>query len=366
MVVASALTACGGDAQQGTTGFSTIQVEGAQSQVLLKVKRTDVVSDQPGALQTDPNLVNAWGLAFHPAGFASVSDNGTGKVSQYNADGTLKLTIVVPKAPGADTSSPTGQVFNGDRHAFDGDTFVIVTEDGTISGWQRSAGATLRFDGSGNGAVYKGVTIAPSRTDGTPARLYAANFHAATVDVFDDNYAPVHQGGFVDSDLPQGFAPFNVMADPNGGDRILVTYALQDNAKHDDVKGPGHGFVDVFDGSGRLLNRLISGGNLNSPWGLALATVPVARLGRQLLVGNFGDGRINVFSTNDELTQARLEGVLGDSSGAPLVIDGLWAIAFPPEAGGFHRDELWFTAGPDGERHGRFGFLQAISVDSGI
>jgi uncharacterized protein (TIGR03118 family) len=341
-------------AGEPSTSVEDLSAHHRHPRVAQRVTRTDLVSDEAGAATLDANLVNAWGISFNPNGFAWVSDNGTGKATVYDARGALHLTVDLPAAAGSDSSAPTGQVFNADPSSFRGDRFLFASEDGGISGWQPS-GATLRIDSSASGAVYKGIAIAEHRG---ALRLYAANFNAGTVDVFDASYAPIATRGFVDRDLPSGYAPFNVFAD---GDVILVAYALQDDAKHDDVKGAGHGFLDAFDTDGDRRARLVSGGALDSPWGMAM----VGRFGHlhhRLLVGNFGDGHINVYEVERSWRGVHVEheGVLGDASGAPLVIDGLWGLVVPPEAGGFHATQLVLSAGPAGESHGRFGTLDAL------
>jgi uncharacterized protein (TIGR03118 family) len=179
--------------------------------------------------------------------------------------------------------------------------------------------------------------------------------------VYDDQYHPMPARGFVDRGLPPSYAPFNVAS---FGPIVLVTYAEQDEDKEDDVKGAGHGFVDLFDVEGRFLERLISRGVLDSPWGVALAPSADDLLGFDLLVGNFGDGRINVYdlSFRGFGLRARLEGPLLDAgTGDPLAIDGLWAIAFGPDAGGFAAKDLFFTAGPEDEEHGLFGKLSFVT-----
>ncbi|MEO6576684.1 MAG: TIGR03118 family protein, partial [Polyangiaceae bacterium] len=329
----------------------------------------------------DANLVNAWGLAFAPSGHAWVNANGTGLSQVYGAQGELQLSVSIPAPPSSCTSSapavsaPTGNVFNPDADTFNGDTFIFVTEDGTIAGWQSSFGATarLRVDNSQSTALYKGVTLsrtvetkmhADSRHDGGArdrgTRLYAANFHAGSIDVFNRRYEAVQaEGGFVDSSLPMGYAPFNVQAIDAG---IIVTYALQGADKKDDVKGLGNGFVDLFDRRGFLIQRLISNGALDSPWGIAFAPSDFGGLGGRLLVGNFGNGMINAYSVDfSQGSQIPVEfvGALGTSSGTPLVIDGLWALRFGPGAAGFGTNQLFYTAGPNDEAHGLFGRIDA-------
>jgi uncharacterized protein (TIGR03118 family) len=322
------------------------------------VERRNIVSNLPGAIAQDPSLRNAWGLAFNPNGAAWVSANETGLSAVYDPQGHhLIPSVRIPPPPGmADPSHPTGQVFNANPNAFKKDRFIFVTEDGTISGWQGGFNATLRVNNAGD-AIYKGVTIATDHRGRT--RLYAANFFAGRIDVFDDAYNPVETGfRFRDFFLPAGFAPFNVEQIRG---LLFVTYAKQDADREDDVAGPGNGFVDVFSPDGFLLSRLISRGALNSPWGIALAPEGFGQLGGKLLVGNFGDGRINVY----DLTQiavflfAEHEGMLGTDETHPIVIDDLWALKFGVDANGFSSTHLYFTAGPNDEEDGIFGELVA-------
>lgn len=326
------------------------------------VERRNIVSNLPGAAAQDPDLRNAWGLAFNPVGVAWVSANETGRSAVYDAQGHHVIpSVIIPPPPGMPSPShPTGQVFNADAeaNAFKRDRFIFATEDGTIAGWQGGPVATLRVNNSGN-AIYKGVTIAKDRRGRT--RLYAANFFAGRIDVFDDAYQPVETGlRFRDFFLPAGFAPFNVEQIKG---LLFVTYAKQDADKQDDVKGPGNGFVDVFTPDGLLLSRLISRGALNSPWGITLAPEGFGDLGGRLLVGNFGDGKINVY----ELRQfawfffAEHEGTLGTDETHPLVIDGLWALKFGVDRNGFSSTHLYFTAGPNDEEDGIFGELEAVT-----
>lgn len=330
------------------------------SRIVQLARRTDVVSNLPGAEAQDPELRNAWGLAFSPRGAAWVSAAETGLSAVFGSEGQhlLPSVTIPPPRGGMPPSHPTGQVFNTDGNAFFGDRFIFVTEDGTIAGWQSGARASLRVDDSTSEAIYKGVTIAKHASG---LRLYAANFHAGTVDVYDANYQLVRsRNRFRDWDLPKGFAPFNV-EQING--LLFVTYAKQDEDKEDDVKGPGNGFVNVFDPDGRLLTRLVSRGALNSPWGLALAPEGFGDLGGRLLVGNFGDGKINVYDLKMASwgIRAKHEGVLGTDERQPIVIDGLWALKFGVDAGGFSSTDLYFTAGPNDEENGIFGELEAES-----
>lgn len=349
--------ACGGNDENGERSPGP----GSQG----TVARSDTVSDQGGAAATDPKLVNAWGLAFNPRGFAWVSATESGVSEVYAVDGRQAIPpVTIPGAPGASsTSAPTGQFFNQNASAFQGDTFIFVSEDGVISGWQESFAtqARLRVDNSTTGAIYKGVAIAQDSSGN--ARLFAADFHGGKVDVFDASYASLQtSGGFRDTDLPSGFAPFGI--EPVNG-ALVVTYAKQDEDHEDDVKGAGNGYLDLFDVDGALVSRLVSNGELNSPWGVVMTPASFGAAPNRLLVGNFGDGLIHVYQLDMSVpgtASARLEGTLRDTTGNSLVIDGLWALEFPPDAGGFRSDQLYFTAGPGDEAHGVFGHLETTAL----
>src|SRR5437667_628192 len=245
----------------------------------------NLISD--GAVQADivdPALVNAWGLVASATSPWWVADNGTDSSTLYNGNTGARLGLRVGVA-----GAPTGVVFNGGAGfvvakgtASGPARFIFATEDGTILGWNPGVAATqavVAVDRSSAGAVYKGLAIASTATGD---RLYATNFHAGTVEVYDANFHAV-PGGFMDRTLPSGYAPFGIR---NLGGTIYVTYALQDADKHDDVAGVGHGFVNAFDPGGHLLRRVASRGRLNSPWGLALAPADFGQFGGNLLVGH--------------------------------------------------------------------------------
>ncbi len=329
----------------------------------LAVTRTDIVADEPGAEVVDSMLVNAWGLAFNPEGVAWVSATETGVSAVYDANGkTMIPAVTIPSTEAEEPSAPTGQVHNGDSSSFKGDVFIFVTEGGTISGWQTTMGgeATQRVDNSASEAVYKGVTIVEGSSG---PRLFAADFRGAKIDVFDATYAPVETNGFVDPEMPEGYAPFNV-EELNGA--VIVTYAEQDEEGEDDVKGPGRGYVSLFDVDGAMMARLISKGELDAPWGVALAPADFAAAPGSLLVGNFGDGLIHAyrFDMSNGGATATHQGELVDEAGAPLRIDGLWALKFGPDAGGFSSSTLYFTAGPEDETHGTFGRIESARASN--
>jgi uncharacterized protein (TIGR03118 family) len=310
----------------------------------------NLVSDQPGQADiVDTNLVNAWGLAFGPTSPFWISDNHSGVSTLYNTTGGVqKLVVNIPAPAGAtNPSAPTGVIFNNTTNFVVGTgpaRFIFATEDGTIAAWNSGTNAVMKVDNSANGAIYKGLAQASNR-------LYAANFHAGTVDVFDGTFTPViNDQAFVDPTMPTNYAPFNIAA---FGDMLYVSYAQQDAAKTDDTAGVGNGFVDLYDLSGKLQKRLISGGALNSPWGMTIAPVTFGAFPGALLVGNFGDGLINAF----DLNSGALLGSLQDSTGTPIKIDGLWSIEFGNGGQGGDPNILYFTAGPSKEAHGLFGSL---------
>jgi uncharacterized protein (TIGR03118 family) len=298
---------------------------------------------------TDTSLVNAWGISFGPTSPFWVSDNGSGVATLYNvnpltnATSKLGLTVTIPGE-----GSVTGQVFSNVAGSFNGDVFLFVSEDGTISGWRGALGTNAETLVLGDPAnVYKGAALA---TIGSNTYLYAANFRAGTIDVLKGGGAPSLTGNFTDPGIPAGYAPFDIK---NLGDKLYVTYALQDGAKHDDVAGAGHGFVSVFDLQGNFIGRVASQGMLNSPWGLAIAPSSFGAFAGDLLVGNFGDGTINAF----DLGTNSFDGQLPGPSGDPIAIDGLWGLT--PGNGGGAGDPLsiYFSAGPSDESHGLFGVI---------
>jgi uncharacterized protein (TIGR03118 family) len=317
--------------------------------------QTNLVSDLPGlAAHTDANLVNPWGIASSPTGSPFwVSDNHTGLSTLYNSSGVPQSLVVTLSPPLGSSSpaAPTGVVFNS-TSSFGGSHFIFSTEDGTINAWTGGTTAPLAKDLSASGAVYKGIALG---NNGVADFLYAANFNAGTIDVFNTLFNPATLAGtFTDSLLPAGYAPFNVQ---NIDGFLYVTYALQDAAKHDDVAGPGNGFVDIYDTSGNLLRHFASNGALDSPWGLALAPGNFGQFSNDLLIGNFGDGMINAF---DPVSGALL-GQLDDPSGNPIVIPGLWGLRVGNGGNGGDLNKVYFTAGipgPDAvEDHGLFGSL---------
>ena len=328
--------------------------------VAAQYEQVNLVSDIPGrAANTDPQLLNPWGVVNPPGGPLWVSDNNAGVSTLYQGNGTKQSLVVIIPPPAGSTGSatPTGVVWNTrgfvvSKGANSGvAAFIFDTEDGTISGWNPTVDPThaiLKVDNSAKGAVYKGLALG-SNSSGT--FLYATNFHDGVVEMYDSTFAFVKS--FTDPTLPPGYAPFGVR---NIDGNLYVTFALQNAAKHDDVAGKEHGFVDIFDTNGNKIKRFASRGPLNSPWGLALAPADFGKLSNHLLIGNFGDGKIHAFDLKDgEFTDA-LEG----SDGKPLVNDGLWALWFGDGVALGNPNELFFTAGINDEADGLFGKILAV------
>jgi len=334
-------------------------------------QQTNLVSDIPGlALHTDPNLRNAWGTSTGPGLPIWVSDNATGVTTLYDGQGNpqpgpgnQQLVVTIPAAPSSGpgaAGTPDGTVFNPTPDGFvvtkNGVSaparFLFATEDGTIAGWSHAVDPThavtavdrsIVTDQAGDhGAVYKGLALVS-----TPAGkfLYATNFRFGTVEVFDSNFHLVNS--FTDPTVPAGFAPFGIH---NIGGNLYVTFAKQDAAKHDDDAGPGNGFVDVFAPSGILLQRLASRDRLDSPWAVTLAPATFGAFGGDILVGNFGDGRIDAFNptTGQFLGQLR-------NHGGPITIPGLWGLRFPATSLNVTPNALYFTAGINDEADGLLG-----------
>ncbi|HYS03478.1 MAG TPA: TIGR03118 family protein [Candidatus Eisenbacteria bacterium] len=335
--------------------------------------QTNLVSNIPKMAQvTDPNLKNPWGLSSSPASPIWAADNNAGVSTLYSiANGAatpVPLVVQIPAPGNVPGGAPTGTVFSGSSGfvvSKDGKSgsslFLFATEDGTIVGWNPGVDrfhGILAVDNSAAvdsvgdvGAVYKGLAI-DSASAGT--RLYAANFRFATVDVFDSTFTPVKRAGsFSDPGIPAGFAPFGIQ---NLGGQLYVTYAKQNAAKHDDVKGLGNGYVDVYDLNGNLLRRFASQGTLNSPWGLAIAPSTFGHFHDDLLVGNFGDGRINGF----DLASGTFTGQLGNGLGGAIQIDGLWGLRVGNGGRGGDPNFVYFAAGINDEADGLFGSIQTL------
>jgi uncharacterized protein (TIGR03118 family) len=325
------------------------------SEALAGYAATNLVSDIPGvAKRTDTNLVNPWGIAVGSSGTIWVANNGTGTSTLYDFHGVPQSLVVnIPaSATNSEGANPTGIVFNsGPGFVVSNGTtsgpsvFIFVGEDGSISGWSPTVDLTnaiIAVDDGEEGSVYKGAALGESSSG---LRLFVTNFRTGEVNVYDDTFAEIEdEDAFVDPDIPATFSPFGI---ENINGLIYVTYAKRDREGEDDVPGPGHGYVSVFDADGNFIKRLISRGRLNSPWGLTLAPNNFGNMSGALLVGNFGDGLIHGYDIN---TGAML-GTMTKPDGNPLVLDELWALHT------LGAKSVYFTAGIVEEEHGLFGVI---------
>ncbi len=323
-------------------------------------QQLNLISDLPGvAILQDTNLVNSWGVSFSSTSPFWISDNGSGLATLYAVTYTNDEVFVAKQGlevgiPGEGT--PTGQLFN-ETTAFHTNLFIFASEDGTISGWRPALGVKAEILVERTNAVYKGITLI---TTAHGPELLAANFHAGTLDAYDTNLTLVAQ--YADPAAPAGYAPFNVQSLAG---MVFVTFAKQDADKHDDVAGRGNGLIDVFVPQSGVFHRFATGKDaggklkeINSPWGLAVSPAGFGEHGDQLLVGNFGSGTIMAFEADGEF-----EGLLKDPQGKPIVIEGLWALAFGNGGRAGRPETLYFTAGPNGESDGLFGSLDPLPAE---
>jgi len=351
------LVSCGGGYGGGGTSMVYAPVPTIPVSAASKFATTTLVSDGTiTAPHTDAHLVNAWGMAFNPTGFVWVNDNGSNFSTLYDGNGVPQSLVVAIPAGAAGEAHPTGIVFNGTQdfkvtqNAVTGAAaFIFVGEAGTVSGWSpavnRNSSITV-VDGGATGPVYKGLAIGKV---GTANFIYAADFRNGAIDVFDGTFTKViSPGGFRDPNLPAGYAPFNIQAI---GDRLYVAYAKRATGATDETPGAGLGVVAVFDMAGNYVKELTTGGVLNAPWGLAQAPANLGTFSNAILVGNFGDGKINAFDPN---TGAWM-GALSKTDGSPIVIDGLWGFAFGNGVNSQPVTTLFFAAGPANEAHGVYG-----------
>jgi uncharacterized protein (TIGR03118 family) len=352
---------------------ATAAVAGGASGHENEFRQTNLISNRTdqGAQVVDPNLQNPWGLAMGPATPLWVADNNAGVATVYsiNVGGTtvakVPLTVTLPggRASTMDGPSPTGQVFNPtddfvvkSKAGTGPALFIFSAEAGQISAWSPKAdpitagASTAQVEFSSKTAVYKGLAIA-SVEDHT--YLYASNFHDGTVDVFNSRFHKVHlEGDFQDPGIPMGFAPFGIQAIRG---LTYDSYALQKPGAHDDQAGPGNGFVDIYTNEGFLVKRLVSHGDLNSPWGLALAPDGFGPFSGKLLVGNFGDGLIHAYNA----FSGKPQGALLNEQGQPIQIDDLWGLRFGTDTtGGEHT--LLFSAGINDEKDGLVGSINHV------
>jgi uncharacterized protein (TIGR03118 family) len=314
------------------------------------------------AEHTDSSLINPWGVAFNPNGFVWVADNGAGVSTLYDGNGVKNsLVVTIPtRLGGTPPGVPTGIVFSSGAdfvvkvgNVSGPSRFIFSTEDGTISGWAPNVDGTHAIrvvDNSPAGAIYKGLAFA---ANGIGHFIYATDFHNNRIDIFDQNFQQVSSAGrFIDPKIPHGYAPFGIQ---NILGNLYVTYAKQDDDAEDDVAGQGFGFVDVYNADGGLIRRFATAGRLNAPWGIALAPADFGKFSNTLLVGNFGDGRINAFDLDSGVPR----GTLRMPGGKPVSIDGLWGMQFGNGLLNQPVNTLFFAAGVGDEKHGLYGRVDA-------
>jgi uncharacterized protein (TIGR03118 family) len=373
LVGALTLAACGGGGGAGSS--SGDQMTGQTTSVFAD---TALVSNKVGVVGTattiDANLSNPWGLVTAPGLPFWIADNnrniatlysGTGEIQTDAVTGSTDVGIAIPASAAGVPANPTGQVYNG------GSGFLIPTsagkepalfifdgEGGTIAAWAKDSGetaVTAYDDGTVNGvnhAVYKGLALG---TVNGATFLYATDLHNNKIDVFDTDFnKPAGmQGKFVDSNIPTGFVPFGIAALSG---QLYVTYAKRDAAKHDETTGAGLGYVDVFDFDGNLVSRFASAGALNAPWGMALAPAGFGSLDGDLLIGNFGDGKVNIFAPNGTALATSM-GSLMVTNGGTFAVAGLWSLAFGNGDSDKPLTTLFYTAGFADQTDGVFGSI---------
>ena len=375
LVGALTLAACGG--ADGSSAASSTATQSAP-QATSGFADTALVSDKVGVVATtttiDANLSNPWGLAVAPGSPFWIADNnsnlstlysGTGEIETEGVTGSNDVGITIPASAAGVPANPTGQVYNGNGGFLvptsagqETALFIFDGEGGTIAAWASGSGATAVTaydDGVVNGtnhAVYKGLAIG---TVNGAAFLYATDLHNNKVDVFDTNFAKpaAMQGKFVDPTMPAGFAPFGIAA-LNG--QLYVSYAKQDAAMHDETIGAGLGYVDVFDFSGNFVSRFASAGALNAPWGMAVAPAGFGSLAGDLLIGNFGDGKINIFAPSGTAL-ANSMGSLTVTNGGTFALPGLWSLVFGNGDSDKPLTTLFYTAGFADQTDGVFGSI---------
>jgi len=361
--LAALLTACGGYGGGGGGSSYTPPPTTTPPPTPSAFSMSGLVSDgSVASTATDHDLINPWGIVFAPNAPVWIADNATESSTLYDGTGlkqSLKVTL-----PGGVNGSPdaTGIVFNGSTTDFtvtNGTVtaparFIFDGEGGTIIGWAPTVdlnNGIIAYDDGNGGAVYKGLAIA---ADGSANFLYATDFHNNKVDVFDKDFHKVAvAGGFTDSTLPTGYAPFGIQAlQISGQTVIVVTYAQRATGSNDNVNGAGLGLVNTFDTKGTLLKHLVPvGGQLNAPWGVALAPAAWGTLSNDLLIGNFGDGVINAYNPD---TGAFVDSVK-NSAGQVIANPGLWGIAFGNGAHNQPTTTLYFSAGIADEAAGLYG-----------
>jgi uncharacterized protein (TIGR03118 family) len=321
--------------------------------------QTNIISDGAvSAMQTDPTLINPWGVSIGTQFWINAAGSGNSLVE--NGDGTKSFAVTVPPASSSSPHGlPAGTLYNSDATLFPipggPAQFLFSTLDGTISAWNATDGpAVIMINNSAAGAVYTDIAVDKASSG---SFLLAANFASGKVEIFSSSFAPTQlTGTFSDPAIPSGYSPFGIHQ-ING--KIFVTYA-EVNSQGREAVGAGLGYVDVFNSDGTLVQNAISQGNLNAPWGMALAPSGFGLFAGDLLVGNFGDGIINAY---DPTTFAFI-GQLQDGSGNPIANPGLWEIIFGTNGVG-DSNTLYFAAGINSEKDGLFGSIASSSVTTG-
>ncbi len=339
------LESCNNDIVTPTQNNQTDNIDRSQNGQVNLV--SDTSSYNPRRI--DMNLVNAWGIAISPSGHFWISANHTSVATIYDGNGNNEMPpVTIPGSGGP--GAPTGVIYNPTNDfKISGIPvkFIFAGEDGIISAWTSGSAAVIAANRSAHNSVYKGLAMGELNH---AHYIYAADFHNSKIDVFDThfNYKPnIH---LQDPGIPAGWGPFNIYS---LDDKLIVSYAKQKPPENvDDDPGPGHGFIDIYRTDGTLVRRFASHGALNSPWGIAVSSEESDNDGGNILIGNFGDGSINMYDRNGSF-----RGPVKDNHGQPVTIEGLWAITFIRDNDSDH-GKLYFTAGPDGEDHGLFGFLR--------
>ncbi len=356
-----------------TGATATVTAARAGASVTGVYQQVNQVSDIPGVARvTDPNLVNPWGMSEPSAnggGPVWVSNNNHNNARLYTGDqgtppGPFSPVPLVVNIPGG---APTGQVFNptADFVVKAGNKsgparFIFASENGAITGWDPTLPPFEKPTGLSRDAktavpvsnsVYKGLAIGANSNGNV---LFASNFRTGQIDEFNATFQMIaHPGLFEDRRMPHNYAPFDVAV---FGTSLFVTYAKQDALKHDDVKGPGNGYLDRYSLDGALEQRMVTRGPLDSPWGMVMAPAGFGGFAGDLLVGNFGNGRINAF---DPATGAFM-GTMTNPDGQTIVINGLWGLIFG-DATVANPQTLIFSAGIADESHGLLGTLTAVA-----
>jgi uncharacterized protein (TIGR03118 family) len=384
-VCALSLAACGGGSGGGGGGASGSSSSQMAPQTTSGFTDTALVSNKTGVVATtttiDTNLSNPWGLVTAPGLPFWIADNnsnsaslysGTGQIQTNAVTGSTTTAITIPASATGVAANPTGQVYNGTggflistSNGQETSLFIFSGEGGTIAAWAQDSGVaavTTYDDGVINGtehAVYKGLAL--GSVNGA-SFLYATDLHNNKVDVFDTNFAKPTgmQGKFIDPTMPAGFVPFGIAALNN---QLYVTYAMRDAAMHDETAGAGLGYVDVFDFNGNFISRFASAGSLNAPWGIALAPPGFGSFEGELLIGNFGDGTINIFASNGTSLATDM-GPLTLDGGAVFAVPGLWSLVFGDGDSDKPLTTLFYTAGFADQTDGVFGSIAITNTST--